>query len=197
MLQEYLNKIVQNFTVWQLKIIINKCEGIHLGFNNMMINYEINKIIVPTTRRCRELGIKVSEGAKFRNFGLKHFRLTFSCKDVDFKLHTSDRFRNTVSLYGLLICYLLTPSIFWPLVPFNPFNPLTHSTLRPLWLFEGSKGSGPLWPYIVAGVHLSPKLRSCRRQRTQIWVLAPKASSRTAEKLLSQFTHEPYELFVM
>ena len=75
----------------------NKCETIHLGFNNMMRNYEINNVIVPTTRRCRDLGIKVSDDAKFSQhctetvrvayFRLKQFRLAFSCKDVDFQLH--------------------------------------------------------------------------------------------------------------
>ena len=97
MLQEDLNKIVEYFTVWQLKVNINKCETIHLGFNNMMRNYEINNVIVPTTRRCRDLGIKVSDDAKFSQhctetvrvayFRLKQFCLAFSCKDVDFQVH--------------------------------------------------------------------------------------------------------------
>ena len=96
MLQEDLNKIVQYFTAWQLKVNINKCEAIHLGFNDMMINYEVNNIIVPTRRRYRVLGIKVSVNAKFSQhcteavlvayFRLKQFRSAFSCKDVDFQL---------------------------------------------------------------------------------------------------------------
>ena len=96
-LQSDLESVAEFFTEWQLTLNIDKCETIHLGSNNMHRVYELNNRHIPTQNNCRDLGIKITDNAKFSGhcdqvvrtayYRLKQFRISFSCKEVDFQVH--------------------------------------------------------------------------------------------------------------
>ena len=112
-LQSDLESVAVFFTDWQLTLNIDKCETIHLGSNNMQRLYEWNNSQIPTQNSCRDLGIKISDNSKFSDhcnqvvqrayYRLRQFRLSFSCKEVDFKVHMYSTFIRPLLEYNTVV----------------------------------------------------------------------------------------------
>ena len=81
---------------WQLKINVGKCELLHIGSTNNNFQYELNGLIIPTSDKCRDLGITVSDDLKFtshcqkiaRNahYRRRQFQQSFAYKDRKFQV---------------------------------------------------------------------------------------------------------------
>ena len=95
-MQNDLSRVCDYFRDWQLNINTEKCELIHIGQINRHNNYLLDGQNIQTEQNCRDLGVKVSEDAKFSQhcneiarsafFRLKQMNISFSCKNKDFKL---------------------------------------------------------------------------------------------------------------
>ena len=58
-LQEGLFALSRWASDWQLNISIKKCAVLHLGRNNLLYDYAIDGITLPSVREIRDLGVKV------------------------------------------------------------------------------------------------------------------------------------------
>ena len=95
-LQENLNNIHQYMNQWQLRINPDKCECLHLGYNNSHEVYFLDDTQIPSVTKTRDLGVIISCDLKVRNHcndiirrayhRLRQFHLAFSCKEQDFQL---------------------------------------------------------------------------------------------------------------
>lgn len=96
-LQDDLQKLDVFFGEWQLKVNTNKCEVIHLGFNNNESDYFLNDTSLPVNIECRDLGITISSDNRVRKhcsnivrnayFSSKQLKLGFSCTILDFQIY--------------------------------------------------------------------------------------------------------------
>ena len=56
-LLEDINKLVEWANKWQMSFNIDKCSVMHIGHNNMQINYNMSNQLLPRTDQQRDLGI--------------------------------------------------------------------------------------------------------------------------------------------
>ena len=80
-----------------MKINVEKCEVVHLGYNNLRYDYSLGGATLSAKSECKDLGIVISDDTKMRkhctviirnaSFRLKQFRIAFSCTDNDFQLY--------------------------------------------------------------------------------------------------------------
>lgn len=64
MLQEDINIVERFFVDWQLRVNVDKCDVVHLGFNNVKFNYEVCDTRLSPKPSCRDLGIVISDDNK-------------------------------------------------------------------------------------------------------------------------------------
>ena len=96
-MQQDIDHIATYFEDWQLKVNIDKCAVLYMGYNNRRSQYHINDNVVPRETSCRDLGIKISNDMKFALhiseivrsafFRLKQLRVSFSCKEIEFQVY--------------------------------------------------------------------------------------------------------------
>ena len=96
LLQEDLNRLGSFFSNWQLKVNAEKCEVLHLGYNNSKYIYSVNGAQIPAKEYCKDLGVYINDNLTFakhidtitRNayYRIRQFNLCFASRDRDFKL---------------------------------------------------------------------------------------------------------------
>ena len=96
LLQHDLNEIGKFFDDWQLKVNVEKCNSLHIGYSNLLESYTLNQSTIASSPEVNDLGYLMSTncGSKkyiFRVAATAHFRvkqlnIAFNCRDVDFKL---------------------------------------------------------------------------------------------------------------
>jgi len=95
-LWEDLRNVQSFFNEWQLKVNIDKCEVLHIGYNNAGFRYKLDDCVLPESSDCRDLGIRISDDLSVHKhcanivrtcfFRLKQFNDTFVCKDRLFQV---------------------------------------------------------------------------------------------------------------
>ena len=63
-LQEDVNKLVEWANKWQMSFNEDKCSVMHIGHNNMQINYNMSNQQLPTSDQQRYLGIIITKDHK-------------------------------------------------------------------------------------------------------------------------------------
>ena len=96
LLQQDLNEIGKFFNDWQLRVNVEKCNTLHIGYSNMSESYTLNQSIIASSTEVNDLGYLMATNCSskkyiFRVAATAHFRvkqlnIAFNCKDVDFKL---------------------------------------------------------------------------------------------------------------
>ena len=62
--EEDINKLVEWANKWQMSFNINESSVMHIGYNNMEINYNMSNQQLPTTDQQRALGIIITKDLK-------------------------------------------------------------------------------------------------------------------------------------
>ena len=65
-LQEDINKFLEWASKWQMNFKVDKCSVMHIGHNNMQINYNMSNQQLPTTDQQRDPGIIFTKYLKWQ-----------------------------------------------------------------------------------------------------------------------------------
>jgi len=64
-LQQLLSMLQSWCSAWQLSVNIEKCNVLHLGFNNASVQYEYNNTVISDVSTVCDLGVDVDSSLKF------------------------------------------------------------------------------------------------------------------------------------
>ena len=73
-LQEDINKLVELANKWQMSFSVDKYSVMHIGHNNMQINYNMSNQQLPTTDQHRDPGIIITKDLKWQKQTEKSYK---------------------------------------------------------------------------------------------------------------------------
>lgn len=74
LLQTALDSISVWSNDWQLPISVTKCSVLHIGKHNKQLKYTLNKVVLPSSDNCKDLGIILEPSLQFDEY-IKQIRI--------------------------------------------------------------------------------------------------------------------------
>ena len=68
LLQEDLHRSESSFSKWQLKGNAEKCEILHLGYNNSKHVNSVNRVQISAKEYCKDLGVYINDNFAFAKY---------------------------------------------------------------------------------------------------------------------------------
>ena len=113
-LQEHINKLVEWANKWQMTFNVHKSSVMHIGHNNMQINYNMSNQQLPTTDQQRDQLIIITKDLKWQTQTEK------SCKTANTVMGfiaRNFRYKNKELIHqlykSLVRCHLVHAVQFW------------------------------------------------------------------------------------